>query len=529
MTGTNAIALDLALGRAFYKSLVEAALLSVPGGKVVEVFVRELAHPICESALTWLRARNPPERKQAIDALAHMSASEARILAEESVASRDLTDEGRSRLVDYLSVIPMTTRRGISRHDDGGNAGVLLSNVPTNPEDVMRFLPLRPPLFTPGTKLRGHDVTLEALVGQGGFGEVWAAQHRFFKKVAVKFCDTTNVDSLETELSIASRIQNNTATHPGIVRLHTTALSATPPFLVFEFVEGCDLAGWIASFENGAVPQRDVVRILLQVAEALATAHDAQVVHGDLKPSNILVGRDGRVKIADFGISSLAADAAREADHEIANATRLLGRCTPVYTDPTRPSGVREYNDDVYAFGVIAYQLLMGNVALTLPPYWREDLEERKVSPPLADFVGRCVATRKKRLAKAHEVLAALQPLAPGAARAVPDPEPTVKPQPTSSPQPIAAPARPPKGRARRWFGRVLALAYTLGTLITLAAVEGAPNHVAQEATAVQVVATLVYLSRYLTIPRHTIARRVGFIPLLLGLVALAAAFVRFS
>src|SRR3546814_20768825 len=85
----------------------------------------------------------------------------------------------------------MPARQALHRWDDDGRVTTLLSQLPRTPEEMLRFVPLRPPHFQPGTKLPGYDYCLDALLGQGGFAEVWKAHNTELAgqpPVALKFC-----------------------------------------------------------------------------------------------------------------------------------------------------------------------------------------------------------------------------------------------------------------------------------------------------------------------------------------------------
>src|SRR5512143_2806588 len=89
--------------------------------------------------------------------------------------------------------------------------------------------------------------------------------------------------------------------HPNIVAVHDFGEDASGPWIVMELVEGQDLASIIR--DNGPLAPRQAARVCAEVAKALHAAHVRGIIHRDVKPSNVLVGRDGRVKVADFGIA----------------------------------------------------------------------------------------------------------------------------------------------------------------------------------------------------------------------------------
>ena len=129
--------------------------------------------------------------------------------------------------------------------------------------------------------------------------------------MALKFClDEQAAKALRNEAALLDRVAHH-GRHPGLVALHQTYLSATPPCLEYEYVNGGDLTELMRERPGGMCAD-EAARLMLQVAKAVAFAHQRGIVHRDLKPANILVERlaDGstRLKVADFGIGGLASD-----------------------------------------------------------------------------------------------------------------------------------------------------------------------------------------------------------------------------
>jgi serine/threonine protein kinase len=338
-----------------------------------------------------------------------------------------LDEDLKREVVKYLSAIPMTSRQALHRFDDGGHVTTLVSQVPRTIEEIARLMPARTPLFRPGDRVPGYDYRLELLLGQGGFAEVWKASHTELKgqpAVALKFClDKALVPSLRREIEIAGVLQDH-ASDKDIVRLLGTAYNADPPFLIYDYIDGGNLCGWLDSFA-GAVPSpKDVISILKMTARAVAIAHDRNIAHCDLKPANLLITREGRVKVGDFGIGRVVAadrgakDGARPDRAGLAGvgssqesmSAPLQEAYTPVYSDPLRdramPAGPP---DDVYAMGVIGYQLLVGSASARMEGGWRRYLEARGVPGDLVDIIDICVAPPGERYVDAGALLAALE------------------------------------------------------------------------------------------------------------------------
>ncbi len=210
--------------------------------------------------------------------------------------------------------------------------------------------------------LAGQEVgpwRLERLLGHGGMAEVWEARRvdgQFEQTVAVKLLKR-GMDSEELvrrflrERQILAHLD-----HPGIARLFDGGLAPDGrPYFVLERVEGEPITEWCAHRHLGI---RERLGLIIACCGALAAAHRQLVVHRDLKPSNILVNADGQVKLLDFGIAKLlASDGEDDRTHA---EVRVL---TPAYAAPEQILGEPvSTGTDVYALGVVAYQLLTGRL-----------------------------------------------------------------------------------------------------------------------------------------------------------------------
>ncbi len=196
-------------------------------------------------------------------------------------------------------------------------------------------------------------------LARGGQGVVWLAERAdglLERAVAIKLPVGLAhrpglAERLAREREILGRLE-----HPHIARLYDAGLSAAgEPYLAMEFVDGRTLDVYVVEEQLDA---RAIVRLLLQVASAVAYAHGALVIHRDLKPSNVLVGADGRARLLDFGIAALVDAHGAERDGLTEDGGRAL---TLAYASPEqierRPLGVAT---DVYSLGVLAYELLAG-------------------------------------------------------------------------------------------------------------------------------------------------------------------------
>jgi serine/threonine protein kinase len=341
----------------------------------------------------------------------------------------------REQLASYLSQIPASLRRSLRRPSDPSG----LTSPPLfslrRPEDLLSFLPLRCPRFQPGQRPSGvGDWELVELLGVGGFGEVWKARHCYFDgiaPVALKFCldDTARERLLRYEASLLNRVMLR-ARHPGFVPLLDAFLNADPPCLKYEWIDGGDLSGLLLDWQSLSLAERwrPATETIRRLAEIVGSAHrlDPPIVHRDLKPANILVQRqaDGAclLRVTDFGIGGIAA----------ATATTLRGAHTPIYASPQQiRGGPPDPRDDIYALGVIWYQLLLGDMGCGAPTgLWSEELLEAGISHEVVRVLGACVDARAdKRLADAARLAEALE--------AVLDVKPDVTVEPPPLPQPI--------------------------------------------------------------------------------------------
>lgn len=204
------------------------------------------------------------------------------------------------------------------------------------------------------------------LIGRGGMGAVYRAQQTnpsrtvALKVVRPGLSTAASLRRLDHEAELLGRLQ-----HPGIARIYEagTFQSAygAQPYFVMDLVEGEPIAGWTRS---RAASSPDCLRLLLEVCDAVEHAHQRAVIHRDLKPANILVDDAGRPHVVDFGVGRMLGESA-ETTLAYTHAEHLLG--TIPYASPEQLAGPREQVDtrsDVYALGVIAYELLGGRPPL---------------------------------------------------------------------------------------------------------------------------------------------------------------------
>lgn len=322
----------------------------------------------------------------------------------------------------------------------------------------------------PGRRLLGGRYELDVLLATGGQGQVWRARDTVLSRaVAVKVLrseftgDPTFLARFRAEAQHAALVA-----HRHIAALHDYGelddglTGERMAFLVMELVEGESLAELLAREERLDVPR--TLAVLRQAADALAAAHAAGLVHRDVKPGNVLVARDGTVKITDFGIAVSASSV------PLTQTGQVVG--TAHYLSPEQAAGSRAgAASDVYALGLIGYECLAGRRAFDGDNSVQIALSQLRDEPePLPDDVPEQVralighATVKdpqRRLRDGAAFRAAIDDVLAG--RPLPPPPPVTAP--------LAAVA--PAGAARR-RARVLAPLATLlvGAGIGIAALQ---------------------------------------------------------
>ncbi len=245
---------------------------------------------------------------------------------------------------------------------------------------------------------------LEEKLGTGGFGEVWlGVQKQTRHKRAFKFCfDAERLLSLKKELAFFQVLLGNLGERDDIARLFDVRLDSPPYFLVSEYSASGDLEAWFEK-QGGAkkVPLETRIDLVARSARAVAAAHSVGVLHKDLKPANILVSiRDGlpRPKIADFGISALTEKGVQAAEQLTGIAavgrtelksTKSTGTGSQMYSPPELMQGVEfTPQGDVYALGVVLYQLVVGDLKRPLGHGWEKDVRD----PLLREDIAGCVS-----------------------------------------------------------------------------------------------------------------------------------------
>jgi formylglycine-generating enzyme required for sulfatase activity len=448
------------LAGAVVKCSLKEFLENIPlvrwGANVYENFIeswkKAKAAEIDRRAELQALAQAPPEevRRQAVEIALELVPPET-----------PHVEAARDKLAGYLQQMPAVVRRTLTRRDDPTGRTVPASLRLDSAADVRPLLPARPPRFKAGDRPAGvGDWELVELLGVGGFGEVWKAKNPFLAKAdpaALKFClDESAKDRLlRHEAHIVSQVKAE-GKHRGIVELRHTYLTASPPCLEYEFIDGGDLAAYALRWHQAARPFAETIawaaRLIHNLADTLGFAHrlEPPIVHRDLKPANILLQRrrDGAfdVRVADFGIGQIVGEQLLEqtkpsGSNTMAPPNTILGAYTPLYASQEQQNREKpDPRDDVHALGVIWYQLLTGNLRLGAPTgLWADDLEEAGMSRAMIRLLGKCVAAEARhRPADARALADQLAGLLAPSTTEPPQSQPAPR-QVTASPPPLSS------------------------------------------------------------------------------------------
>jgi len=193
------------------------------------------------------------------------------------------------------------------------------------------------------------------LIGEGGMANVYLAEDTILdRKVAVKIL---RGDLAEDEKFIRrfqrEAISASSLSHPNIVEIYDVGEDSGKYFIVMEYIDGRTLKSLIK--KRGGLTLEEVVDIMLQLTSAIAHAHDSYIIHRDIKPQNVLILDDGRLKITDFGIA-MALNS-----NELTQTNSVMGSVH--YLPPEQANGnVATIKSDIYSLGILMYELLTGKI-----------------------------------------------------------------------------------------------------------------------------------------------------------------------
>jgi len=285
-----------------------------------------------------------------------------------------------------------------------------------------------------GVRLGPYEIL--APLGAGGMGEVYRARDsRLGRDVAVKVLPEDLLEGEETRQRFEREAKLlATLNHPNIAAVYSfeeipgssspgSSASAARHLLVMELLEGETLRG---KLDAGPISQKQAVDVALQIARGLSAAHEKGVVHRDLKPENLFVGRDGHLKILDFGLAKQVETAASGRETNLPTASShtqpgiVMG--TMGYMAPEQVRGLPvDHRSDLFSFGAILYELLSGKRAFkrdtasdTIAAILKEEPPElsdsgRDIPPALDHVVRHCLEKdRNNRFQSAKDIVFAL-------------------------------------------------------------------------------------------------------------------------
>ncbi|MGW6908493.1 Stk1 family PASTA domain-containing Ser/Thr kinase [Streptomyces sp. NPDC054940] len=264
---------------------------------------------------------------------------------------------------------------------------------------------------------------VDARIAVGGMATVYrAVDTRLDRVLALKVMHPAlAVDGVFVERFIREAKSVARLAHPNVVQVFDQGTDGSYVYLAMEYVAGCTLRDVLR--ERGALQPRAALDILEPVLAALGAAHRAGFVHRDMKPENVLIGDDGRVKVADFGL-------VRSVDTVTSTTGAVLGTVSYLAPEQIEQPGAADARVDVYACGVVFYEMLTGDKphdgdspAVVLYKHLHEDVPPPSaIAPGLAYELDELVASATARtpdirpydavalLAQAREVRAALSP-----------------------------------------------------------------------------------------------------------------------
>ena len=210
---------------------------------------------------------------------------------------------------------------------------------------------------------------LQALLGEGGFAQVYLGKHRYLKTQAAIKLLTQRLDPPAQQAFLQEAQTIAQLIHPHIVRVLDFGLDQGTPFLVMDYAPHGSLR---QRYPHGmSLPLSEMLPLVQQAAQAIQYAHDARRIHRDIKPENLLVGPKQEVWLSDFGLAVLA-----ESDRTYSEAIA----CTLAYVAPEQLRGKPVLASDQYALGVMVYEWLSGEVPFT--GTWLEVVGQHLLSTP---------------------------------------------------------------------------------------------------------------------------------------------------
>ena len=251
-------------------------------------------------------------------------------------------------------------------------------------------------MLAPGVVLGGRYEIITR-IGAGGMSDVYKAKDRMLNRfVAVKVlkaefsADATFVKKFRVEAQSAAGLS-----HPNIVGVYDVGQENDTHYIVMELVQGITLKHYIA--RKGKLDIREALNIAIQVASGMGAAHANRIIHRDIKPQNIIMSRDGKVKVTDFGIAK-AADSTTV-------TTNAAGSVHYISPEQAR-GGYSDEKSDIYSLGITLYEMVTGkvpydgetNISVALQHIQGQMVPPRQIDPSIPRSVERIIlkCTQKK-------------------------------------------------------------------------------------------------------------------------------------
>jgi serine/threonine protein kinase len=288
---------------------------------------------------------------------------------------------------------------------EGGGGSIRVVSSTESHDDATLVDPLReaaPGKASVAAALFGGDTDGDAPVtigryvvrdrlGVGGMGAVYRAHDpELDREVALKVLlpDVADDEDARARMVREARALAKLS-HPNVIGVYDVGRHGAEVFLAMELVDGSDLSAWLAAGEEGTGrPWRDVMDVFIQAARGLAAAHEQGLVHRDFKPANVLLGRDGRVRVVDFGLARpVDASAMPLIDHAPTRTGAILG--TPMYMAPEQLEGKAATGaSDQFALCVSLYMALYGDrpfAGATMASYVSQVIAGNVIEPASGD------------------------------------------------------------------------------------------------------------------------------------------------
>ena len=285
-----------------------------------------------------------------------------------------------------------------------------------------------------GSTLGHYQIT--AKIGEGGMGEVYRARDtQLDREVAIKVLSKDRLDSDDARMRFEREAKAVAAlSHPNILAIYEFGEHNGMTYAVTELLEGASL---LEQLQKGPLPLRRALDLAAQMADGLAAAHDKGIIHRDIKPGNVFLTKDGRLKILDFGLAKSgpisSADTIAATVVDSTKPGTLLGTVRYMSPEQVRGEAV-DHRSDIFSFGTVLWQMLSAQVPFerasgveTMNAILHEDLDDPStlistVTPAVDRILHRCLEkSAEQRFQSAHDLGFALRTISNTSSRSAID------------------------------------------------------------------------------------------------------------